>query len=79
MSSKEKVLEMLKKMESEGMDYYFNHYTSYKSLKKELPFLKDFLPYVKEYETAYGNLESALQRLKSDFEISEEDLEEGDC
>jgi hypothetical protein len=75
---REGVVNMIAKMNSEGgAYYYFNHYTSIRSLVEEMPFLPvKFRQAAENFENASLDLHEAIEDLRRNYDISEEEVNE---
>jgi hypothetical protein len=74
---RKQVIDFLLKINSEGMEYYFNEYISPANIEKKYPFLQDtpLMTAIRAYKSAHSDLVFELGNLTQEYEISPEEIE----
>lgn len=74
--SREDIVNLLWKINSEGISYFFGSYTSASSVEEDLKSLKgsSFITAAYKFEKALQDLESEMDKLKDKHEIDDEEI-----
>lgn len=73
---REDVVNLIGKIKSEGMHYFFTGYASAASIKEMYPSApQSFIDAAQKFEDASGDLEAEIQLLQDKYEIDPEEVE----